>query len=75
MFETKDAIQGMFGLFDTSANPFTRCSQTCWEGIEMSVDIINEKRIKLVVNGGCLNPKGLAEKTHELVSLISLFPS
>ena len=34
----------------------------------MSVDIINEKRIKLVVNGGCLNPKGLAEKTHELVS-------
>ncbi|KAK5168144.1 uncharacterized protein LTR77_006712 [Saxophila tyrrhenica] len=41
---------------------------TCWEGIEMSVDIINEKRIKLVINGGCLNPKGLAEKTHELVT-------
>ena len=40
---------------------------TCWEGIEMSVDILNEKRIKLVVNGGCLNPKGLAEKTYELV--------
>ena len=33
----------------------------------MSLDIINEKRIKLVVNGGCLNPKGLAEKTNELV--------
>lgn len=40
---------------------------TCWEGIEMSVDILNERRIKLIVNGGCLNPKGLAEKTDELV--------
>lgn len=37
----------------------------------MSVDLINEKRIKLVINGGCLNPKGLAEKTHELVGIIS----
>ena len=35
----------------------------------MSVDLVNEKRIKLVVNGGCLNPRGLAEKTHELVSV------
>lgn len=34
----------------------------------MTVDLLNEKRIKLVVNGGCLNPKGLAEKTDELVS-------
>lgn len=34
----------------------------------MSVDTINEKRIKVVINGGCLNPKGLAKKTHELVS-------
>ena len=42
---------------------------TCWDGIEMSLDLINEKRIKLVVNGGCLNPKGLAEKTHELVRI------
>ena len=36
----------------------------------MSIDIINQKRIKLVVNGGCLNPRGLAEKTHELVSTV-----
>lgn len=36
----------------------------------MSVDIVTEKRIKVVINGGCLNPKGLAEKTHELVSII-----
>lgn len=33
----------------------------------MSLDLINEKRIKVVINGGALNPKGLAEKTHELV--------
>ena len=33
----------------------------------MSVDLVNEKRIKVVLNGGCLNPRGLAEKTHELV--------
>lgn len=44
---------------------------TCWEGIEMSVDIVNEKRIKVVINGGCLNPRGLAEKTHELVCEMS----
>jgi hypothetical protein len=33
----------------------------------MSVDLVAEKRIKVVLNGGCLNPRGLAEKTHELV--------
>ena len=41
---------------------------TCWDGIEKSIDLINEKRIKLVLNGGALNPKGLALKTHELVA-------
>ncbi len=33
----------------------------------MSIDLVAEKRIKVVLNGGCLNPRGLAEKTHELV--------
>lgn len=41
---------------------------TCWDGIEKSIDLINEKRIKVVLNGGALNPKGLALKTHELVA-------
>lgn len=41
---------------------------TCWDGIEKSIDLINEKRIKVVLNGGALNPKGLAQKTHELVA-------
>ncbi|EMC92116.1 hypothetical protein BAUCODRAFT_276576 [Baudoinia panamericana UAMH 10762] len=40
---------------------------TAWDGIQKTVDIANEKRIKIVINGGGLNPKGLAEKTHELV--------
>ncbi|KAK7181918.1 duf1446 domain-containing protein [Paraphaeosphaeria sporulosa] len=42
--------------------------QTCWDGIEQTVDLLAEKRIKIVVNGGAHNPKGLAEKVQELVS-------
>lgn len=41
---------------------------TALAGIEMSLDAINEKRIKVVVNGGSLNPKGLAEQVHDMVS-------
>lgn len=41
---------------------------TCWDGIQKSINLVNEKRIKVVLNGGALNPKGLAEKTHELVT-------
>ncbi|QYS95432.1 DUF1446 domain protein [Trichoderma simmonsii] len=37
------------------------------EGIQLSLDLINEKRIKVVLNGGAMNPKGLAEKIHEMV--------
>lgn len=41
--------------------------QTAWDGIEQTIDLLQEKRIKVVVNGGAHNPKGLAEKVHELV--------
>lgn len=41
---------------------------SAWDGIEKSIDLLDEKRIKLVINGGCLNPRGLAEKTHQLVA-------
>ncbi|PHH83013.1 hypothetical protein CDD82_3925 [Ophiocordyceps australis] len=37
-------------------------------GIEMSLEIVNEKRIKIIVNGGSLNPKGLAEEVHQLIA-------
>lgn len=42
--------------------------QTAWDGIEQSIDVLAEKSIKLIINGGAQNPKGLAEKTQELVN-------
>ena len=47
--------------------------QTAWDGIEQTIDLLAEKRIKVVVNGGAHNPRGLAEKVQELVSLIVKF--
>ncbi|EAT81093.2 hypothetical protein SNOG_11385 [Parastagonospora nodorum SN15] len=41
--------------------------QTAWNGIEQTIDLLNEKRIKVVINGGAHNPRGLAEKVQELV--------
>ncbi|KAI8631450.1 DUF1446-domain-containing protein [Xylariaceae sp. FL1651] len=38
------------------------------KGLELSLDAINEKRIKVIINGGGLNPKGLAEVTHQMAS-------
>lgn len=40
---------------------------TAWEGIRDSIDVLAEKDIKVIINGGCLNPKGLAKKVAELV--------
>ena len=40
---------------------------TALDGLEQALEIVNEKRIKIIINGGALNPKGLAEKTHGLV--------
>ncbi|KAK7204240.1 hypothetical protein BZA70DRAFT_281865 [Myxozyma melibiosi] len=37
---------------------------TAEEGLMLSLDVIAEKGIKVVINGGSLNPKGLAEKVH-----------
>lgn len=42
--------------------------QTAWDGIEQTIDLLAKKRIKVVVNGGAHNPRGLAEKVQELVS-------
>ena len=41
---------------------------TAWDGLQQTVELAAQKRIKIVINGGSLNPKGLAEKTFELVS-------
>ncbi|KAI9835611.1 MAG: hypothetical protein M1819_002062 [Sarea resinae] len=42
--------------------------ETAWEGIQQTIDVIARKRIRVVINGGALNPKGLAEKVETLVS-------
>jgi hypothetical protein len=38
------------------------------EGIKVTLDLINEKRIKIVLNGGGLNPKGLALEVQKMVT-------
>ncbi|KAI0389263.1 DUF1446-domain-containing protein [Xylariaceae sp. FL0594] len=40
---------------------------SAYNGLVLSLKAINEKRIKVILNGGGLNPKGLAEATHQLV--------
>lgn len=40
---------------------------TALEGLTMSLDVVNEKGIKVIINGGSLNPRGLAEKVQEMV--------
>lgn len=40
---------------------------TCEDGLMQTLSIANEKGIKIVVNGGALNPRGLAELVHEEV--------
>lgn len=44
--------------------------ETAWKGIEESIDVIAAKKIKVVLNGGCLNPAGLAQKVADLVSSV-----
>ena len=51
--------------FEKGAHP--GWEPTALEGLTLSLEISNEKRIKVIINGGALNPKGLAEKTLELV--------
>ncbi|KAJ4417709.1 hypothetical protein N0V82_005983 [Gnomoniopsis sp. IMI 355080] len=41
---------------------------SAWDGIQKSIELLDEKRIKLIINGGCLNPRGLAEGTHKLAT-------
>ncbi|KAI0205968.1 DUF1446-domain-containing protein [Astrocystis sublimbata] len=41
---------------------------SAYEGLQLSLEAINEKRIKIIINGGGLNPKGLAEAIHKTAS-------
>lgn len=42
---------------------------TALKGLELSIDAISKKRIKVAINGGALNPEGLAVKVAALVIL------
>nr|XP_001400462.2 hypothetical protein ANI_1_3236024 [Aspergillus niger CBS 513.88] len=41
---------------------------TAWEGLQQTIEVIAQKRIRVVINGGALDPKALALKTRALVS-------
>jgi hypothetical protein len=43
--------------------------KTALDGIRLSLDLINEHRIKVVLNGGALNPAGLAKEVQKLVRM------
>ncbi|ETI21812.1 hypothetical protein G647_05881 [Cladophialophora carrionii CBS 160.54] len=40
---------------------------TAWDGLEQTLDVIKQKGIRIIINGGALNPKGLAQKTQKFV--------
>ena len=39
---------------------------TAWDGLQQSLDAVAARHIKVVVNGGSINPRGLAEATDQL---------
>lgn len=40
---------------------------SAWEGIRQTIDVIAQKQIKVVINGGALNPGGLAKRIDDMV--------
>ncbi|KAK3698985.1 hypothetical protein LTR37_016676 [Vermiconidia calcicola] len=41
--------------------------KNAWDGLQLSMDVIAEKGIKVVINGGGLGPQNLAKRCQELV--------
>ncbi|KAI1630020.1 hypothetical protein EDD37DRAFT_78104 [Exophiala viscosa] len=41
---------------------------TAWDGLEQTLDVIKDKGIKIIINGGALNPKGLAQKAQKFAN-------
>lgn len=39
------------------------------EGLKLSLDAVSERKIKIIVNGGALNPEGLARMVQDMVML------
>lgn len=46
--------------------------ETAWEGIQQTIDVIAEKGIKVVINGGALDPRALALKAQGLVRCLAM---
>lgn len=42
--------------------------ESAWLGLQESLEAIAERGIKVVINGGCLNPSGLAARVSSLVN-------
>ncbi|KAF9895324.1 hypothetical protein FE257_000228 [Aspergillus nanangensis] len=40
--------------------------ETAWEGLRQTIEVIAEKKIRVVINGGALDPKALAEKVDAM---------
>jgi hypothetical protein len=41
--------------------------KNAFEGMRLVLDVAAEKKIKLIVNGGALNPEGMARDIHKIV--------
>lgn len=41
---------------------------TAWDGLQQTIDVIAKKGIRVVINGGALDPKALALRVEALVS-------
>jgi hypothetical protein len=41
---------------------------TAWAGLQESIDVIADRGIKVVINGGSINSSGLAQKVAALVN-------
>ena len=44
---------------------------TAWDGLQQTIGVLSSKRIKVIINGGALNPMGLAKKCYDLVSYMA----
>lgn len=42
--------------------------ETAWDGLQQTIDVIAKKGIKVMINGGALDPKALALRVQNLVS-------
>ncbi|OAL30960.1 hypothetical protein AYO22_01255 [Fonsecaea multimorphosa] len=70
-----DAITGDYlAEFNLASNALAHKSsqhpgweRTCEDGLLQTIQVANEKRLKIVVNGGAINPKGLAELVQSKV--------